>query len=276
MRKILLFLSAFLLLLALTPVKAEANLSDSLRGQDFYGLPVSMWGDEDYYSNPYPFGTWYGVNNLTSYDPFGYWYGVDNFGSYYDPFGSWSGVRNTEFIDNPFGSWSGVRNTSLDNPFGTWNGVRNTGLDNPFGTWTGVRNTGLDNPFGQWSGVDNSTSTNNPFGSWSGVNNSTATNNPFGSWSGTNNMGSSGYANSPSGFDANGYQTNRPQVKSYQTQVSEASYTTYPALAQANSQYFVAPRAGVSKTGPFVFAGLITLASIISLKRKAIAKLLFA
>lgn len=308
MRKLLLFLSVIFLLLALTPFTAEADFRSGIRDQQYYGPPISVWDDMGGYSNPYPFGYWYGVDNMSGYNnpfgdwygmgdyynpyPFGYWYGVNNMSNYNNPFGTWTGVNNmTNYnVNNPFGTWSGVNNLSTDyNPFGTWTGVNNLGNDyNPFGTWSGVNNMGqnyeseffgqwygvrntdefINNPMGTWTGVNNMDRDYNPFGTWTGVNNLGNDYNPFGTWSGVNNMESQSFAQNPSGFDANGYQTSgRPRVKSYQSQIS---YQEYPTVAQTSGTNFVAPRTGASTLTALVFAGLLTAISAVIFKRKQI------
>ncbi len=274
MRKVLIFLSTILLLFALTPFTAQANFDSPMYDQSYYGLPGSIWSDMGSYSNPYPFGYWYGVDNLSGYnDSFGDWYGSENYGYYNNSFGDWYGMGDY-YNPYPFGYWYGVDNMNDDyNPFGTWTGVNNMGRDYEnefFGHWYGVNNTDefINNPMGTWYGVNNMDRDYNPFGSWSGVNNMSGDYNPFGTWSGVNNMDSQKFSNTPSGVDAYGYQTvARPRVKSYQSAVA---YEEYPTMAQNTTTHFVAPRTGVSTTTALVFAGWLTLISALILKRRQV------
>ncbi len=212
--------------------------------------------------------------NYTSSNPFAGWTGVNNSGT------TNSATTTTVTTNsNPFGDWTGVNNmgsttvtpapvNTNNNPFGDWSGVNNMGVttvtptpqsnsnNNPFGDWTGVNNlsnTSANNPFAGWSGVNNSSSASNPFQDWSGVNNSTTTSNPFSDWSGV--------STSASNYDASGYQA------SYANYSAE---TTNPTRTAATTPTYVAPKTGVDKTAPLVFAGFITLIFLAIKKRKLI------
>ena len=188
-------------------------------------------------------------------------------GEYYNYYSY--GNQNCQSQNAP--GYSGGTNYQ-SNPFGDWKGVNNSAggftQRDPFGEWTGVNNmSGISssNPFAGWTGVNNSNAIGtdpNIFGNWYGVNNSDTAANPFGDWYGTR---------SNLNYDSRGYQTNYSntsiQSESGQTYASSGyDRAVTPAYNRPAVQdnyvgtNFVAPRTGVSKTAPFIFAGLLTLA----------------
>lgn len=183
---------------------------------------------------------------------------------------------NNYSINNPFGSWTGVNsNTSQStstNPFGDWSGVNsNTSYStssNPFGDWTGVNNSNSSQSYVAAQN-NSSVSNQNPFGDWTGINNfdssshqstnsSTNSINPFGDWTGVNNSNDSqNYVS----YDAQGYAISSNTSNPF-GDWSNAESAPYDAT------YRVAPRTGVDKAIPFLFAGLATLAFLAYRKRK--------
>lgn len=205
-----------------------------------------------------------------------------SFNSSSDPFGSWTGVNNltTTTSSDPFAGWSGVNNSTAiastsNDPFGDWTGVDNANsatsttststnaTNEPFGTWTGVNNSNVvSNPFGDWAPSTNNTTNSQSsdlFGTWTGVNNSQDISNPFGDWTGVQNGTENSGATS---YDMSGYSSNR-SIAYADTPDSTSSYTSYTAPTN-----YVAPTTGVNTWAPFGFAGLLTAAVVGFRKRK--------
>jgi hypothetical protein len=190
------------------------------------------------YSTNNPFGSWTGVNSNTSQststNPFGDWTGVNSNTSY--------STSSQSTSTNPFGDWTGVNNSNSSQSYVAAQNNSSVSNQNPFGDWTGVNNfdsassqntnssTNSTNPFGDWTGVNNSNDSQN-FVSYNSQGYATTSNtsNPFGDWAGENNTVSS---------------------------------------SPASTTYRVAPRTGVDKAIPFLFASLATLGFLAYRKRK--------
>lgn len=185
-----------------------------------------------------------------------------NIGYYDDTYTCMSQFQNT-------GSTTGSVLTGGGNPFSDWTGVNN--FNTATSTTTSTSAT-ANNPFAGWYGVNNSNTTaptttttvsnsGNPFGDWYGSSTTTSTNssaNAFGDWTGV--------ASSDNQYDMSGYTNNSQLAYADTTSSNNTVSTSEPS--SSSSTYFVAPTTGVSKTAPFVFAGMLTLAFIAFRKRK--------